>query len=311
MAASKINIATDPLFQQMYGNNILTQIEERNKAQKAASAKGSVTATKAPEAAATDTSWDLYTATPSLASYGSGGSSYDYNAGDVTDRERTAAANLGTIANYNAQSTKDQLGRQLANYDTADAQNRSLADVQRNQNSRKAASERFAANKKLQTATHGVLGAAGNALNGSSLFELLNMLNTRTDLDNNEIWNALTQNWNAVENANQESLNQNNLSRNDAAINAEFALRGIESDMAAQLNNINPNLFTTPGEGDANQGSSGVYDANKRAALQAQLAGYIMPDNAATTAREKQPANTMTGDSYYDRLLNQYNARRK
>ena len=54
----------------------------------------------------------------------------DYDSAEVTDRERQAADHLGTIAGYNAQSTHNQLKQQLGNYDLADQQNRSLADVQ-------------------------------------------------------------------------------------------------------------------------------------------------------------------------------------
>src|SRR5574344_104803 len=140
----------------------------------------------------------------------------DYDSAEVTDRERQAADHLGTIAGYNAQSPHNQLKQQLGNYDLADQQNRSLADVQRDQNSRKAASERFGQNKKLQSSTQGLLGAAGNALNGTGLYRVLDMLATRTDLDNNEVWNALAQNQNTVENAYNESMNQNVLARNDA-----------------------------------------------------------------------------------------------
>lgn len=233
----------------------------------------------------------------------------DYDNAEVTERERQAANNLSTIAGFNADSTRNQLAQQLGNYDMADQQNRSLADVERSQNSRKTASDRFGQLKKTQTATQGLLGQADNALNGSSLFQLLNMLNTRVDLDNVEALNALTQSQNAVENAFQESLNANNLSRNDAASNAEFGLRGIEGDLAAQLNNINPSLFAAPGQGDANIGASGVYDANRQNATLSQLAGYFMPENAMAQARQVQPANVRTGTSYYDQLLNLYNRR--
>lgn len=235
----------------------------------------------------------------------------DYDSGEVTERERAAAKNLGSIAGYNAQSTKNQLSQLLSNYDQADKQNRSLADVQRDQNSRSAASDRFGANKKLQTATSGLLGTAGNALNGSALFGLLNMLNTRTDLDNAEAWQALTANQNAVENAYQESLNQNSLSRNEAATNAEFGLRGIEADTAAQLNNINPNLYDEPGKGDTKVGADGTYNKNKTEAQLAQLAGYITPQNAQQQATKVQQPNAVQGGSYYANLLNQYNAGRR
>lgn len=233
----------------------------------------------------------------------------DYDKAEVTDRERKAASNLNAITGYNVESTLNQLKQQMSNYDQADQQNRSLADVQRNQNSRKAAGERFGANKKLQSAVQN-LGA--DALNGSQLYGLLDMLATRTDLDNNDVWRTLTENQNAVENAYQESMNQNALSRNDLASNAEYALRGYNADLAAQLNNINPTLYAKPGTGDANiKGTEGVYDQNSVDALIAQLAGYINPANAQQRARQTQAANNATGNSFYDRYLNTYNAGRQ
>ena len=234
-----------------------------------------------------------------------------YDSGEVTPREQQAAKNQLELAKFNADTTRNQLSQQLANYDQADRQNRSLADVQLKQNSRQAASDRFGQNKRLQAATQGLLGSVGNALNGSSTYNLLNMLATRTDLDNADAWQTLTQNQNSVENAYQESLNQNVLSRNDAASNAEQALRGIEADTAAQLNNINPNLYTAPGTGDADLGGTGTYDANKRGDSLSQISGYIMPDNAASQARKVQSPNRKTGGSYYDMLLNSYNNGRR
>lgn len=234
----------------------------------------------------------------------------DYDAGEVTSREKKAASNLSSLATFNADTAKNQLKQQLGNYDLADQQNRKLADLQLKQNSRKAASERFGANKKLQSAVKGVLGTMDNALNGSSLYSMLDMINTRTDLDNNEVWNTLTQNQNTVENAYNEALNQNVLARNDAASNAEQAIRGVEADTAAQLNNINPNLFTKPGTGSTDLGSNGLYEKNKSEANSPKMSGYIMPDDANRVAGEKQKPNKMTDTDYFSKLLNQYNQRR-
>lgn len=242
----------------------------------------------------------------------------DYEAGEVSEREQQTANNLNSIAQYNAQSTKNQLSQLLGNYDLADQQNKRLADVEQKQNSRKAANERFAANKKLQAAVTGLTGTMGNALAGSGTENLLNMVNTRTDLDNGDAWNTLQQNQNTVTNAYNESLNSNVLSRNDAAINAEYGLRTIESDTAAQLNNVNPNLYVAPGEGTegesaTNVGATGYYDKNKTAANMAEMSGYIVPAAAQATANQIQPRNTVrtsAGGNYYSNLLNQYNKTR-
>jgi len=242
----------------------------------------------------------------------------DYDSGEVSAREQQTADNLNSIAQYNAQSTRNQLNQLLQNYDLADQQNKRLADVERKQNSRKAANERFAANKNLQSAVTGLTGTMGNALAGSGTENLLSMVNTRTDLDNGDAWNTLQQNQNTVTNAYNESLNQNVLSRNDAAINAEYGLRTIESDTAAQLNNVNPNLYVAPGEGTqgesaTNVGATGTYDANKSSANLAEMSGYIVPGNARGQANQIQQPNTVQrgGGTYYASLLNRYNQGRR
>lgn len=223
---------------------------------------------------------------------------------DVTDEQRQAASNLKTIANYNADSTKNQLSQQLANYDLADQQNRALADTERNQSSKSAASDRFAQNKKLQNATRGLLGTVGNGMYGSTLYNIMDMLRSRQDLDNIDTLNTLQQNWDTAENAYNESVNSNVLARNDAASNAEYALRGIQSDTAAQLNNINPNLFEAPGSGETSVGAEGTYDANKREANLAKMSGYIMPSSNQIADQTKPKSQTR--NNYFNRLMNSY-----
>ena len=61
----------------------------------------------------------------------------DYDAGEITERERLAAARQKEIAARNADAVKNQLSRQLANYDQANQQNAALRDVQLKQNERK------------------------------------------------------------------------------------------------------------------------------------------------------------------------------
>lgn len=223
---------------------------------------------------------------------------------DITDEQRQAANNLTTIANYNAQSTKNQLAQQLENYDLADKQNRALADTEKNQSSKSAAADRFAQNKKLQNATRGLLGTVGSGLYGSTLYNIMDMLRNRQNLDSQATLNTLQQNWDTAENAYNESANANVLSRNDAATNAEYALRGIQSDTAAQLNNINPDLFVAPGEGDTNVGADGTAADNKHKANLARMSGYIMPSKNQIEQQTKP--RSVTKNSYFNKLMNGY-----
>lgn len=229
-----------------------------------------------------------------------------YGSSNNTAANRRAAGNLGAIGAYNAQSIKDQAARGKANYDLADQQNTQLAQVQKEQNSRKASADRFGQQKKLQSSVSSLRDATGNAMQGSGTWNIIDMLRTRLDLDNNEVWNTLTQNQNAVRNALDEALNANVVASNDLFSNAEAGLRGIEADTSAQLNNIDPDLFVAPGTGAANFGSAGYANANMTPAHMAALAGYLMPASNISP----KPASKATGNSYYDKyILNPYNRR--
>lgn len=167
----------------------------------------------------------------------------DYDKGKITDRERKAAQNQTTISQENVNDVKNQLSRQLANYDFADAQNRALANTQLAQNSRKTSADRFEAQRDLQAATLGLLGSMGSAMNGSTTGNLMSMLRSRNDKENNTYWAQHQENQDQVENAYNDSLNQNNVARRDAMQSAEKAIRDITADWRANMNNINPNLF--------------------------------------------------------------------
>lgn len=263
----------------------------------------------------------------------------DYDNAEVTERERLAAQNQIALAKYNADTSRNQLAQQLANYDMSDQQNRRLADVQRTQNSRKTEADRFDAMRDLQNSSLGLFGSMNQAMNSSSLGNAMYMLNNRNDKDNMNYWTQHQVNQNAVENAYDESVNQNNLARNEAATTTEAAIRNMEADLAANLNNINPKLYQAPGTGDANLGSGsgntprsgnasgttdsteentnpdgvGIYDANKVDANRARLSGYLMPNYTGYTpensARNTAQRNKLQQNNYFSRLLNGFNRR--
>ena len=224
----------------------------------------------------------------------------------ITAAQRTAAGNLNTLGKFNADSTKEQLARALANFDLADRQNRASAEIQRKQGSRKGAADRFAQARRFQQTTQGLLGAAGNSMQGSGLWSILDMLRARSDTDSGEFFSTLAQNRDAIQNALDEALSANVLARNEAASTAEFGLRGIEADTAAQLNNINPKLFKTPGLGGVTYGSKNYAASKSSPAHKATLAGYLTPASQASRRPGAQPAS---GSSYFDSLLSGYNRR--
>jgi hypothetical protein len=82
----------------------------------------------------------------------------------------------------------------------------------------------------------------GNAMNGSATGNLMQMLESRNDKENNVQLSQLQQNQDAVENAYQDALNQNNVNRLDARNSADKAVDDIHGDWYANINNINPKL---------------------------------------------------------------------
>jgi len=247
----------------------------------------------------------------------------DYDAGEITDRERKAAQNQTAISGQNVRDVQNQLKRQLANYDYADAQNRALADTQLRQNSRKTSADRFEAQRDLQAATLGLLGSMGSAMNGSTTGNLMRLLENRNDKENNTYWAQHQTNQDQVENAYQDSLNQNNVARRDAMQSAEKAIRDIESDWAANMNNINPNLFQQGAIGGNGALSSvTAWTPDKAQQNNAPISGYVIPDNRAVrnerTTAQPTPTNarnvgavrnTMGGNDYFSQLMNRFNGR--
>lgn len=229
-------------------------------------------------------------------------SSAKADTGPTADQKKQAA-NLLAIAQYNAQSVRDQFNRAAANIELSNQQNRALAATQKKQNSASTANDRFAQFLKLQSSSADVIGSAGNALQGSQAGNLAGMLRRRNNMDTSETLNTLTINQNAVMNALYEALSQNAISLNEAASLAENMLRGIESDTAAQLNTINQKLYVAPGTGKANLGASGFAAPKQVPASKPESSGYLsLPPTSSYTPAT--PANT--GSSYFDQLMSGY-----
>ena len=248
----------------------------------------------------------------------------DYDSAELTDREQMAADNQTAISQQNVRDVQNQLARQLSNYDFADRQNRALADVQLRQNSRKTSADRFEAQRDLQNSALGLLGSMGTAMNGSSTGNLMRMLESRNDKENNTYWAQHQQNQDAVENSYQDSLNQNRVARRDAMQSAEKAIRDIEGDWRANMNNINPSLFpggTGEVGGDSSLSSTTAWDEGRAQQNNARISGYVIPDNrgvGTTTSGQGNPANSMNvgntrnqlqGGDYFSRLMNRFNGR--
>lgn len=222
----------------------------------------------------------------------------------------SAADRTKEIARFNAGSVRTQFNRAFDNYNKADEQNRRLADVQLDQNRRKTEDDRFLANRNLQNASIGLFGAMGpTAFNSSTLGNYLRMAENRNDSDNVTYWGQQQQNADAINNAYEESVNQNVLARNESLANAEKALLDIEADLSANLNNIDKDEYVSPGTGDVWFGSDVMYNENVRPANLARMSGYIMPQESVQTARRTSPRNKVAGNDYFSRLINRFNGR--
>jgi hypothetical protein len=239
----------------------------------------------------------------------------DYDSGEITDRERKASENQTAISRQNVRDVQNQLARQLANYDFADAQNRALADTQLKQNSRKTSADRFEAQRDLQNSALGLLGSMGTAMNGSTTGNFMRMLESRNDKENNTYWAQHQVNQDQVENAYQDSLNQNRVARRDAMQSAEKSIRDIESDWRANMNNINPNLFPEKESGpvDDNEelSSSKAWDEGKAAQNRSRISGYTQPDNPYAMAPQyrTETRNRVGGNDYFSQMMNRFNRR--
>ncbi len=233
----------------------------------------------------------------------------DYDLGEVTERERLAAERQKEIAGRHADAVRNQLDRSLYNYDYANQQNRRLADIQLKQNARKTEADRFEANRNLQNASLGLFGSLNQAMNGSATGNLMRMLENRSDADNVTYWGQHQQNADAINNAYQESYNQNQVAKMDAIANAEKAIRDIEDDLAANLANINPNLYESPGTGSARFNATELYNENRVNPNLAQMSGYLMPQDSVQNARKVYPRNRVGGSDYFGSLVNRFNGR--
>lgn len=247
-----------------------------------------------------------------------------YDDATLTTREKKAGQNQTTLSKKNVRDVQNQLKRQLANYDFADRQNRALADTQLDQNSRKTSADRFEAQRDLQASTLGLLGAMGSAMNGSTTGNLMNMLRSRNDKDNNTYWAQHQSNQDQVENAYNDSVNQNNVARRDAMQSAEKAIRDITGDWRANMNNINPNLFPKSWKsvgGDEKLAPSTAWKPSKVKANNSSISGYVIPDNkgvGTTPTGRSNPANSMNvgdtrnrlrGNDYFSQMMNRFNGR--
>lgn len=241
---------------------------------------------------------------------GNGG--YGGNGGSGSGGNDEAADRQNRVAEYNARSLQQQLGDQLASYALADEQNRNLRDVQSLQGRIKDETDRFQANRDLQNAAVGLYGVLGPAGNSSSVYNLMRMLENRNDSDNVTYWQQAQQNRDTVNNAYEESVNQNQVARLEALANAQKGMRDLQADLSANLQGLGSEYYQEPGSNPeiAEIERALAQQASAITANNPRLSGYIMPDNSVQAARDLSPRNRLAGNDYFSRLINGFNGRR-
>lgn len=248
--------------------------------------------------------------------YGYGGSS-----SGPSDEQRRAASNLGGIVGYNADTLRGKYDQSMQTFDLADKQNAALRDNNRLLAKQSAGEEWFRQHKKLQATASALNDRSSNAMRGSFLYDYRDLLGAADDMIDAETLDTLRQNENSVLQSYFESAAQNNVSRQEAAMDTESSLRELYADYVAQLNNIHPDLAQGQinGEGHTLSGVDWLdtewFDKHKREPLKPDRQGFYRPDKANTSAVEDgtrtDAHNTASSAvrSYWDRMNRGYDQR--
>ena len=174
-------------------------------------------------------------------SYGSGGGTYSSDPGP-SDEQKEAAANLGGIVGYNQDTLKKAWDNAQKMYDTSDEMNRNLLTQQILEARRSAGNDWYAQLQNLQSTTAALADRSGNAMNGSYLYDLWDLISRVDDQQDAETLNTMRENIQNSRDSYFEALSQNINARNELAADTESNLRELFADYAAQVNNIHPDL---------------------------------------------------------------------
>lgn len=238
-----------------------------------------------------------------------------------TPEQRRAANNLGGIVGYNADTLRDKFDQSMQTFDLADEQNRNLRDNNILLAKQGAANDWFRQHKKLQATTSALNDRGGNATRGSFLYDYRDLLGAADDMIDSETLDTQRQNENSVLQSYFESLAQNNVSRQEAAMDTESSLRELYADYVAQMNNIHPDLAKDmiDGKGHTLNGvdwlDTGWFDSHQREALSPDRQELYRPDRANSVAVSSGIRDNDTSRSsavmrsYWDRMDRGYDQR--
>ena len=206
-------------------------------------------------------------------------------------------------------------------YDLADQQNKYLRDNNLLLAKQSAGSDWFRQHLKLQRTASALNDRSGNAMRGSYLYDYRDLLATADDNIDSTTLDTQRQNENQVLQSYFESYAQNNLNRNQAALDTEQGLRELYADYVAQLNNIHPDLaagLINVGGHTLNPSdwlSTDFFDSHRRDPVKPDRQAFYRPNEANHQAEEEgvrdNDYNTLSSASndYWTRMNRGYDQR--
>ena len=224
--------------------------------------------------------------------YGGGGGGYGGGGGGggssgPSAEQQKAANNLGAVVGWNAETLLNAAKQGDTIFDISDEQNKNLRDQQVKQGRRNAGDEWFANQQKLQSVTSQLREAQGNALRGSNLYDMWDLLDRKDDMDDVEVLNNLRQNIDTAYNDYWKALMATNNSRNELYMDTEKDLRELAGDYVAQMNSIHPDTADSMVD-VANHTlkipdwlKTTYFDEHKRDALKPDEYGFTRPQESA------------------------------
>ena len=255
--------------------------------------------------------------------YGGGGSggSGGGGGGDVSDEEQQAFDVLGGVAGFNQDTLTGNDENANKVYDIADEQSENLWRAQTKQNRRQAGNDWFTNQQNLQAVTAALTDRSGNAMNGSYVYDLWDLIARKDDQDDASVLDAMRENQDQLNASYFEALASNNNGRNEQAMKTEASLRELASDYIAQGNNINPELVED--YVDAENHDLEIpdwleidwFDDHLSEAVEPEEQGFYRPDDAVEEARRKgllKPVRNSASSanrSYRDKLFGAYSRR--
>ncbi len=237
--------------------------------------------------------------------------------------QQAAAANLGGIVGWNMGTLTGAAEHGDKVFDISDEQNKALRDFQTSEFRRDASNDWFTQQQKLQSVTGQLREAQGGALRGSNLYDMLDLLARKDDMDDVEVLNNLRENLETVDKDYYKAIMATNNSRNEMYMDTEKDLRDLAGDYAAQLNSLYPTLADSMIDKEGHTIKppdwlkTSYFDEHVREAVKPEARGLVRPENFSEQAWGRgeatnagKPATAAMGSpDYWSRMFGGYERR--